>query len=472
MASSVIIIGAGLSGLTCANRLKSHPEIKVVVLEAENRIGGRLYTYNGVYELGGSWVHGIDGNDNPLVKIAEKHSLTFLPTAKYNYMMGAVYEAKSSPGQRSISDEEILDSLLVFDIDGTEFTRAELEQALRLYRLTYASIQKRAQKMDNRHVSLDAVISEIFSNELQGLTPRERRLLDWMFWRIGAWVGGENHQLSVAGFCQQLDSSWGDFPGAHCLVKEGMSVFPQIMAEGVDIRLQEKVTGITLDQNGKILVEATKPSGERREYWCDRCVITVSLGVLKANQIRFNPPLPEEKQGAISRMGMGLFKKVILRFPHCFWPEDKPFFGYCPEVKGEYCLFENYQYTRRIPVLQAPLVGDFAATVLGKPKEVLKDHMMRILGKIFQDCPIPEPEEVIVSEWDENEHFMGSYSYCGVSAQDEDLQRLAAPIQDRLFFSGEATHLEYEGSAHAAYYAGIQAAEDVIKSVIRGSPKL
>src|SRR5574341_455165 len=82
----VIVIGAGIAGLEAANELHSEG-VDVVVLEAQDRIGGRIWTDNSsgtALDLGASWIHGLNknsyGRENPIYKIASKNNIDIMET--------------------------------------------------------------------------------------------------------------------------------------------------------------------------------------------------------------------------------------------------------------------------------------------------------------------------------------------------------------------------------------------------------
>ena len=94
------------------------------------------------------------------------------------------------------------------------------------------------------------------------------------------------------------------------------------------------------------------------DFYCRRVIITVPLGVLKKGQITFHPHLPQRKVDAICRSSVGGYKKIILEFPICFWPDDKAFIAQVPRSGSICVLFYNMMAMKRIPVLEAVLVGN------------------------------------------------------------------------------------------------------------------
>ena len=100
------------------------------------------------------------------------------------------------------------------------------------------------------------------------------------------------------------------FPGGYAGIFKGLS-------GEYDLRLGQAVRKI---KHGRGSAEITLFDGRRATF--DAVVVTLPLGVLKKNTVRFDPPLPQQKQRAIKRLGMGVLDKVYLKFDHVFWDAD------------------------------------------------------------------------------------------------------------------------------------------------------
>lgn len=96
----------------------------------------------------------------------------------------------------------------------------------------------------------------------------------------------------------------------------------QNLAQGIDIKLQQKVSAIEYGDRG---VSAQTDKGN---FAADAAIITLPLGVLKSGNISFSPPLPKNKQRAIDRLNVGVLNKVALKFPKVFWQQNYDLLGY------------------------------------------------------------------------------------------------------------------------------------------------
>ncbi|MCB0035148.1 MAG: FAD-dependent oxidoreductase, partial [Anaerolineales bacterium] len=187
------------------------------------------------------------------------------------------------------------------------------------------------------------------------------------------------------------------------------------------------------------------------------------LAVLQSGTIVFNPALPDGKQTALGRMGMGNYEKIALKFPHIFWPLEPHRLNYLSE--GEPELFNawlnNAHYTGQ-PILIAYHAGSRAQHTNKLDDEALLEGCMVTLRKMFGD-DIPNPIAYTRSSWEKDPYSRGSYSYSKVGSEVSDRATLAEPVNGRLFFAGEATHPHYFGTVHGAYETGIRAAREILK---------
>ncbi len=100
------------------------------------------------------------------------------------------------------------------------------------------------------------------------------------------------------------------------------------------------------------------------EYTATKVIVTVSLGVLQANKIKFTPSLASSKTDAINRLGMGVMDKLWLEFPSAFWTNDlnTDWIGYVSDVPGQWVETLNvYKYIKK-PVLLMFNIGQSAKT--------------------------------------------------------------------------------------------------------------
>ncbi|KAF8938977.1 hypothetical protein BGZ52_000306, partial [Haplosporangium bisporale] len=117
------------------------------------------------------------------------------------------------------------------------------------------------------------------------------------------------------------------FPGDHSIVTNGFDRVVKVISKNLNrtrVLLEHVVHKIEYNET------FVKVSTNNGSFTADVVLVAVPLGVLKANDITFSPPLPEQKQLAIERLGFGTMFKIVLYFKECFWPKDKHFINFLP----------------------------------------------------------------------------------------------------------------------------------------------
>eukprot|EP00117_Sycon_ciliatum_P036670 scpid57569/ scgid1642/ Polyamine oxidase len=198
----------------------------------------------------------------------------------------------------------------------------------------------------------------------------------------------------------------------------------------------------------------------------DHVIMTFPLGVLQHNIVRFDPPLPRWKLKALHRMDIGLFSKVFVAFPRRFW-DNSQFLIYVssrrrfmvPWVNIDYAVPENA--TKSQHILAVILTGEEASRVEEQPLAQTQSEVMEALRDMFPSEDIPEPIDIMKTDWDIHPFFHGSYSNRPVGVTDNDLHNIRAPV-GRLYFAGEATSERYNGFLQGGLESGLLAAGDVL----------
>lgn len=429
----VVVIGAGMAGLAAGQALAA-AGYGVTVLEAQPRIGGRVWTdgaWDGVpLEMGASWIHGVRGN--PIAALATELGVA---TTRSDYDNLYTVEAGEAGGR-------VLD----------DAAWAELDAAYDALLATLAAARRVAQATGQLDGSLGDRIARVLDE--QATPVRLRRRLDYV---VNTMV---EHELGA----DVADLSWYRWdadevlPGGDLLVTGGYGRLAAHLAAGLDIRLREVVSGVAITAAG---VEVTTPTQIHRG---DYAVVTVPLGVLKAGALQFDPPLPPAKQHAIAALGMGVLNKTWLRFPRVAWERSAELLGYIGAVKGEWAEFLNLAPYTGAPVLLGFNAGRFGATVEQLPDAQIVAQAMTTLRVMFGPR-LPDPTDVRITRWLADPYARGSYSFNAVGSRAEDRRALAAPVAGRIFFAGEATHADYPSTVHGAYLSGVAAATGVMQSV-------
>jgi monoamine oxidase len=187
-------------------------------------------------------------------------------------------------------------------------------------------------------------------------------------------------------------------------------------------------------------------------------VITLPLGVLQAGAVAFDPPLPERKQRAIQRLGMGDLEKTWLRFPEVFWDEVE-FIGYAGDRVGEWASWLNASAYLNEPVLMGFNFGRFGRELAAQPDAAVLSGASETLRSLYG--PFPRPDGWLQTRWAADPFALGSYSYLPVGSSPDDRAALAEPVGGRLFFAGEATALDFPSTVHGALMSGWCTAQEL-----------
>ncbi len=415
----VLVLGAGISGLAAARTLVDKG-FRVIVLEARNRIGGRMWTDTSLglpLDLGASWIHGVD--ENPITELAER--------------FGA---------ETVVINEE---NGIVFNADGSELSAAEFEKSRILFESIYEEMAAMQEDTDE-DMSLQQAFDELIAQ--RNLSPEElHRLNLYILFATSLEYGADPKDLSLWNWDQ--DEEFGGeeviFPGGYNQITDGL-------AQGLDIRLGTVVKTVRYGEDG---AEVETSGGV---FVADQAVVTFPLGVLKQAGVKFDPPLPESKQTAIQRLGMGVLNKVYLKFPKAFWGGNIETISYVSENMGEWSDWLSFVPFTGGPVLMAFHGGDKGLALEDLSDDEIRTGAMKTLRVIFGDA-IPEPEGMLVTRWGKDPFSSGAYSHIPPFASGDDYDALFEPVDDVLYFAGEATSREYPATVHGAYLSGVAAAE-------------
>jgi monoamine oxidase len=183
--------------------------------------------------------------------------------------------------------------------------------------------------------------------------------------------------------------------------------------------------------------------------------------VLADQRIAFAPRLPRRKRESLRTLKMGTLNKLFLRFPRRFWDESEAF-GYLANSRGYWSLWLDMESIVGEPVLVAFNAATYGAEIERQSTQQATNEAMEVLRTIYGNA-IPNPEASILTRWNADQYALGSYSHIPPGARGRDYKNLALPIEDRLFWAGEATIKRYPQTVAGAFLSGMRAAREILE---------
>jgi monoamine oxidase len=431
MQADILIIGAGAAGLMAAMQL-SRKGKKVLVLEARDRIGGRIYTitnkgFKQPTELGAEFVHGQLPVTLALLKEANIKPIDAVGDM-WRYTDGKFHKSE----QFLVHYDVIIKKLNALKKDITLDTFLAKHLSAKKYAETCTMLRNFAAGYDTADPSRFSAFA--MRKELQS--------------------EDDDHQYRVK--------------GGYCAMVNYLEA--EIVKNGGNIQLSAVVKTLQWKQG---MVTAIADDG--REFNAQKVVIALPLGVLQAGKhdegaITFAPPIPEKEQ-ALQQMGMGNVIKLLLQFDKVFWEKQAIKKGAKADIQQMSYLFSTEaiptwwaQHPHTIPVLTGWLGGLAAEELKNADEEHILHLGLQSLSNIY-DMPIDSLREKLtahqIMNWSADPFTRGSYSYA-TTFTDEARKLLAQPEQGTIYFTGEFMYNGPEmGTVEAALASGVEVAEKI-----------
>ncbi|XP_060808426.1 uncharacterized protein LOC106133731 isoform X3 [Amyelois transitella] len=458
-----IVVGMGAAGTTAASTLAQNG-VRVLALEAMDRIGGRVHTVpfgDGVVEMGAEWIHGT--SPSRTYDLATKHGV-------------------------NLTEQDV--SLEVFTSDGN---RANSSLINELFELAIGSVNDLVNVDEPMGVFLTRKIMDYLKEhhpsvlEDKDFIAEFLNLLDLI---IGNYEASNSwNDVTTASNYQELDGhqhvSWGSsgYKTLFDILLNKYNNGPGLPS--LTIKLNSEVTNIAYSNDPSKKVTVTTADGTT--YTADNVIVTVSLGVLKARHKElFTPSLSQPKTIAIDKLTIGVMDKIQFLFATAWWPKVKPaFFGFLWDGVARKRLTEGDNWLTRVFAASTPMgcgqaltfwtSGEVGKLVETMPEDIVRTKLMGLLRMFMgKDVDVPEPIAMKRSTWFHNPFTRGSYTYDNILAPKYPTARsdLAAPITDsdgnlRVLFAGEATDQHHFSTVHGATDTGHREAARILERRVR-----
>lgn len=456
-----------MAGVRTAAALHENGIHDVLILEARDRLGGRLLSVNGslptVYDMGASWFH--DALNNPLLdrSLAKGNVDIFFDDGKHKYV---------SSEDRSVEDYAFSAGMEEFfsyiswsysiDLNKPDMSVAELFKE-------YAARQKKF--ISRKHAQLIGSATRIWTELWHGL----------------AW----DELLAKHAF-----SSAEDHLGRNAFVTNGYSTVFRNELDILPLSWQKShiLTSTCVSQIDYTDRDTIKVSCSKGDFVCDYLVLTVPQPLLQdasagtSGHVHWTPPLPPHIAQVLPHIAYSLLGKVVLEFGELFWPKDTHRFMALPKSTGvllrekilpwDYpALIVNYMAVKKLPALVILTPQPVSAYI-----ESLSDHeKSRIIWDLYK--PIirqisgkedpPMPRNIVHTLWNNDPFARGSYASSKVGTIDPSIitKAFSAGIEDRIHFAGaETIHGLSNGCAHGAFLSAEREAAKILKDMEKKKP--
>jgi monoamine oxidase len=425
----VIVVGAGAAGLAAARDLSAAGK-KVCVLEARDRVGGRIFTLHKPdlplpIELGAEFIHG------------EAHE-TF-----------SIVESAA---------------LIAYELPDNHWWSARG----RWHHVPdfWGTIQKVRARIPAR--GRDISFADFLKRQ-RSLSPRARKM-------ALSFVEGyhASHADRISAASLRTSDEEQETP-KQFRIANGYDALIEWLRAGLDperseLRLDSEVAQIAWSR-GSVEVHTARGRSVRAKA----AVITLPIGVLKSpNGIRFDPPL-RDKRKALAKLEVGHVVKIMFRFRERFWddPELQERLGKRDRMPLNFVhapdeIILTWWTTApvRAPLLTAWAGGHAADSLLTEGGQAMIDRTLDALASVFA-MKRREIDALFDSsnmhDWQADRFSRGAYSYSGVGGQNAH-DALAKPVADTLFFAGEATTGEQTGTVAGAVSTGKHVAKQLLRT--------
>nr|XP_039256327.1 spermine oxidase-like [Styela clava] len=251
------------------------------------------------------------------------------------------------------------------------------------------------------------------------------------------------------------------------------------------IKLNSKVQSIQWNEKNESRVAITYLNQFKKTEvsHADIVLVTVSIGCLKKyHKTLFDPNLPVEKQAAIKKIGFGAINKMMLFYKIPFWG---------PKFSETYFLWDSYDESNNTMLEDEFAVkthwcrGIYKVTsyktnflmfwinkitsnrIRKTPESELKLTVTNLLRRFLNNPKLPGPDDIIITEWQRDENFLGTYSSPAIGQMSSHQKKVRKPLyvdeMPRVFFAGEALSISRYGTVDGAFSTGKSEGERILK---------
>jgi monoamine oxidase len=430
-----LVLGAGIAGLAAARALADAGQ-HVVLIEARDRIGGRIFTDRVIarnsgepvsIELGAEFIHGLPPASWDLIKEAKLNTYE-LDGTSLSFIRGGFQASAADYGDAG----SVIDGMMAW-----------LTRQARGTDMTFAQYLDRA--------GIDESRGKRASLYVEGFNAADSRVIG-----IAALVRQQRAEDQV-----QADELFR--------IEAGYDALPTFLSDrfaaaGGTLLLSHPIRRVRWSQNA-VAVSGVDAGGESFELHAERAVVTLPLGVLQAGSVEFEPA-PQEIFSNAARLAMGPVVRISLLFDAKFWQHDLSFLLTRDEVLSAWWT----PMPKSAPLITGWAGGPRAAALTvrsgaGAQRHALLEETLGALSRLYGIATRDLHSRLIswhTHDWQADPYSRGAYSYAPAGALNAS-DNMTLPVEDSLYFAGEHTDTTGNwGTVHGALGSGLRAAAQLL----------
>lgn len=461
----MVVIGAGLAGLSAANHLIKNGFTRTILLEAKERCGGRVISQklgDSFCELGAKWVN-IDSVSNSAYEV-----ITKTPSIQ-----------KKLP-QRG--------DMIYVSIQGDKLKNPKFAKAIELWFSKLCLGNELEDKLSHNSLMDLNNVHSYFRTETERIISSHFKVKEDIRMAKAIFEGLAKNFAGILGCSLEYVNI------EHIMKAKNCNMDAIYIPTGLDNCLKPMTQH--LEKNN---IKTGMPVGEIRWYpkelikvncldgssfSADHIICTLPLGVLKNfAHVLFTPNLPENKKKAIKNLGFGNPVKIYFEYEkNVKWFKNniRPLWqdtDRVPPLKWIRQVVEISKLPSSSRVIEIQIGGGFYEEIEKLPDiEILKE-VTNLMRCCFRNIHIPFPSGMLRSNWSSCACFLGGRPYFGLGSNMSDIRALAAPLKTEtnepvLLFAGDATIEHGFGTINGARLSGIREAERIIRYYQTSTPEI
>lgn len=451
--AEVLILGGGMTGVSAANRLQELGITDFILLEAQDRLGGRMRVEEFVpginMSVGASWIQGVDPAAprlHPLMDLVGRCG--GLETMLSNFDNAVYYDSQGNV---------VTENLRYGDIEAAIATAAEQS----------ASRQANGDP--------DITVRQAFTEAGWIPSTPEDNFVEWFYFdfcvsqtpNVTSLFG----KIDVATFSDFLADP-GNTAGEYYITdRRGYPALIDCLAKNAtnnnpsDDRIHLEALVTEIDYSDDCVCVTVSENGGTSQYCAPYAIVTFSVGVLREQAATlFSPPLPQTKLDALDRIVMAYHSVVISVFSERFWNESEFVYHIHPD-RGYFANIQILPESRGFNATVLHITDTLVSRLAGVSDEALKQEVTQLHRNIYGDN-VPEPSRILHMPWLNNSLFLGSFPNI-LPGGTAEFKELSKP-EEGMYFAGDGVHAKYSGFAHGAFLSGIDAANAIEQRMSSG----